>query len=438
MINMAERENLITPEDKPEETQEQKNVSNSLRQMAENLEGKVSEQSFGEKHISGYITGEANIRGTQIERDPAFRFERGQIFKAYKILRGEIKDAEQKGEDAADKKGLLKEMRINAKETEKNLDELNRQFYENVKDVKIKTQFGDFTIPTVELDLNKNKLEDGEDRRAPYFFLNGQALNFFKSASLPMALALEGQKVYVPMPPEHKSVKKPENFNEMVAKQGDLKIHAEIAKQIIRESGLEKVNLVGWSMGATVALEMASHGDFKELNDLIIAEPLGIENKGLLKLAKEFGLQEGVLKAIPSSETRVKGMAQGSKQGEPSVKDLLRNGAILARQHFTTEDLKQVNPKGRFQVWIGTESPIVNEKLTEKTFLEAQELKEKENLGASHLEFYKVQGGEHYFPVNNALGFSSMMMGEKPENAVTTVKKSDLKNSAIARILGKI
>src|SRR5437867_3593831 len=108
-----------------------------------------------------------------------------------------------------------------------------------------------------------------------------------------MARALEGHKVYVPMQVEQPSVKKPENFGEVLSKQGDLKPYSELAKKIIEQLGLQEFNLSGYSSGAAQALELATDPELQGLNDLTIMEPLGIQDKGFMRLGMEFGLSQG-------------------------------------------------------------------------------------------------------------------------------------------------
>lgn len=427
---------MFNPERSPFE-QPQELPTEEVGKEAEKLGEKLSEKSFGEKVVSEYQTKKAKIRGTEIERGAAFRFERGQIYKGYKILRAEIGEAEKRGEDTTKKKELLKEMRGRAKFMEKDLDELNRQFHENVRNVDVETKFGDFSIPIVELDLKKD-LNPEEDKRTPYFFLGSIATNFHQSACFSLAMALDGHKVYVPMQPEQPAVKKPDNFGETLSQQGNLKPYAELAKKTIEKIGLKEFNLVGYSMGATTSLELATDPELQGLNDLTIIEPLGIEEKGLLKLGKEFGFNQAMLKTIPSSEARIKTFFQGAEAGQGEFGLFLKAGNILSKKHFDAEKLKAINPKGRFQVWIGTKSPVVSEKLAESVFEETEKLRQAQNSNSSPLEFYKVKGADHGLPMMNALGLSRMITGKKPSEQVTEVKMKDLENSAMARIIKDI
>lgn len=425
---------------KPEEEIPQQNPeSDQIKQEAADLEGKLSEKTFGERVVSEYQTKKSKVRGTELERGAAFRFERGQIYKGYKILRTEIREAEKRGEDTTSKKKLLEKIRERARVMERDLDELNRQFYENVRDVEIETEFGRFTVPVVELDLKKDKdgkeINPEEDDRIPDVFLGGIATQAHQSACFSMARALDGHKVYVPMNPEQPAVKKPANFSETLGKQPDLRIHAEIAKKIIENLGLERFNLLGHSTGATTILEMAKDPELKGLNDLVSMEPLGLQNMGLLRLGIGFGLKGGLKQTMLSSEARIKTMSQGAPEGQGELGLFARTANILSKKHFSPEDFAEVSLTGSFQVWIGTESPIVDNKIAGKFFTEMEALRQERNPGVKKSKLYKVAGADHVFAMTHPLGLSEIIDGEKPDEQVIKVKKKDLQNSAMARIL---
>jgi len=434
---------MVNPElrlNNPEEEVIQPIVEpDSVRKEADNLEEKFSKKTLGETYISEYQTRKANIRGTKIERGAAFRFERGQIYKGYKILRAEIRDAEKRGEDTTKKRDLLKEMRVRAKDMEKDLDEIEKQCYENVRMVEVQTEFGNFSVPVVEFDLKKkDEKETEEDKRTPYFFIPGMPTSdFHSSAAISMAMALRGNKVYVPVDLETSSVGKPENFKGMVKERGDLGIHAEVFRQTIKTLGLEKVNVMGHSFGATIALELALASDFKELEDLIVMEPLGVEEKGVRKLATQFGFNQTLLRFLPYSEQRIKVAKEKGSKSKSNMALYLEDVKIIAKRLYSPEKLSKIKPNGRFQVWFGTDSPIMNVKETERVFQESEELRQK-TPDASPVEIYEVEKGEHMWPVRGALGLSKMLQAKKPESQITKVKISDLKNSAMAGILEDI
>ncbi len=293
-------------------------------------------------------------------------------------------------------------------------------------------------MPVVELDLKKDLKKGEEDKRTPYFFLGAIATNFHQTAALSLAMALSGHKVYVPMQPEQSSVERPDDFGKTLREQGNLKPYAELARQTVKKIGLKEFNLLGYSMGATTALELAVNPDFEGIKDLIIIEPLGIEQKGLTRLAKEAVFGQVILKTLPSSEARIKTFLQGAEAGQGKLSLLLATANILSKKHFSPEKLKAINPKGRFQVWIGDRSPFVNKKTAENVFGETERLRRTQNQDFSPLEFYEVKSGDHGWPMMNALGLSRTITGEKPKEWITKVKTKDLENSAMAGIIKDI
>ncbi len=428
-------------------SQENPEVPVDLSDAKKDLEEKFKKKSFFERHFAEFQTRKVPIKGAENPeemRGETFRFERGQIVKAYGILRKEIEGAEEQGEEAEEEILLLDKIRDRAKVLESNLDRLERQYYENVKMVEIDTEFGKFTVPVAELDLRKTDNVEGEeegstsekDERIPYFLLGSVAVGYHQTAALSMGLALKGERVFVPTWPELSTVGRPDNFAEILGKQQDLSIHKEYAKQTIRKMGLEKINLMGYSMGAAVALDLAQDQDFEEMQDLVVVEPPGLENKGLLGIGKDFGLDEGLLKTAPYSEAMIKLLKQGHKGDVQSMSMLIQDGRILGNQLFNAVDLSKINPKGRYQLWVGTKSSITDSELDKKVFLQADEIRKQNNSEASPIEIRVVEGGTHGFPSINNLGFSRMMLDKKiPEEQITTVDVNDLENSGMAGIL---
>jgi len=417
----------------------QEEPEGSREEERKNLENELSKKTFLERYLREVQTREAPLRGSknpERTRGEIFRFERGQILKAYKILRGQIEEARKRGEDAVEKKGLLKEIRGRAKILEKNLDTLEDQYYEEVKMVEVDTEFGHFSVPMVELDLRKEEDgEQGEDERTPYFFIPGMgSQDFHCSAAVSMALALRGHKVYVPAEIEQSSVKKPADFNEKVAERGDFSAHAEVFKETIRAAGLNEVNVIGHSLGATIALELAADADFHELNDLIVMEPLGIEEKGIKKLATQFGFSQVLLRFFPYAESRIKISPQKGSKSTADYSLYAEDAKILAKKLYPPEKLAEIKPRGRYQIWYGTDSPIMNVQETREAF-SAAELIRAEDPEAKPVEIYEVKGAEHMWPVNSALGLERKLNAPRPDRQVTKVKLPDLEKSGVAGIL---
>lgn len=408
------------------------------------LENDFQKKTFSEKHFAEVQTREAPLRGAsdpEQTRGEAFRFERGQILKAYKILRDQIKSAEEQGEDATEKKNLLEEVRGRAESLEKNLDELERQSYEDGKIIEIETEFGKFSVPVVELDLrSKERKESEKDERVPYFLLGSVAQNYHQMAAFSMGLALEGERVLVPTWPEQ-AESRPDNFGELLKNQPDLKIHKEYAKKTIQALGLKKINLVGYSMGGAVSLELAQDQDkdSPEIQNLTIIEPAGLEDKGIVKLAKDFAFNEGLMNTIPYSERMIKTMKQGKREEVLNMGFLMDDCKILSKKCFDVEKLAKIMPKGRYQLWVGTKSSITDSEVAEKVFLESDKLRKEKNHDASPVEVYVVNGGTHGWPLVHNIGFSKMIRDEElPKNQISQVELSDMENSGMAGILKEI
>jgi pimeloyl-ACP methyl ester carboxylesterase len=406
---------------------------------AKKLGEKLQKKSLTERVFSEFQTRKTTIPGseksekaepTEIKRGEVFRFERGQIYKAYTLLRKEIRDVEKRGEDATSKRELLKQIREKAAIMEQQLDELNRQYYENAQTIDVTTKYGDFGVPVAELDLKKQNESDEEE--IPTFFIGGAAVGYHQSAVLSMALALDGRKVFVTTYPEQSSVKRPDNFKELLQKDG-LNMEADIVKEIIKKMELKKVNIVAFSMGTAITMKMATDPEFNVINDLTLLEPMGIEDKGFPRIATEFA--GGHIATISSSEKNIKGIKQGSDENKGSLGFLIEDGKLLAEKSFEPETLKNIHPQGRFQVWVGTKSHLVDDKVAETLFTETETLRQAENPTASPLEFHKVEGGDHLWPLVGALGLSKMMQQEKTADIVHV---NDFENSVMARMLKDI
>lgn len=405
----------------------------------ESLKEQLQEETLVERHVAAYQTREAPIRDAEdsdLTRGEVFRFERGQIYKAYKILRKQIREAEAREEDATAKRDLLQRIRERARTLERDLDRLERQYHENVRMVEIETPYGKFSVPVIELDLQEPDSEE-VDERTPHVLLGSVAANYHQTAALSMGLALAGAKVYVLPWPEQAMVGRPENFGQLLEQQQDLGLHTAFAKEVINQMGLGSVNVVGVSMGAAVALTLAQDSDFQErLQDLTVIEPVGLQKKSLRRLGQDFLVSEGLLKTFPYSEARIKTLAQGSKTNTSSFAFLKANGRILSNTHFGAEALGKIQPKGRYQIWMGTKSSIVDSTAAEGLILEAEALRQQVDADASPVEVHVVQGGTHGWPFLSSVGFATLLLAEdsSPEQ-VTEVSLRDLANSSVAQLL---
>jgi hypothetical protein len=420
----------------------EKPIEPEIKQEANSLERELGEKTLGEKFVAEYqtkeITKEQQERrkehgGEEIMRGESTRFERGQIFKAYKILRKEIQVAEKSGEKAVGKRGLLKEIRGRAKVMEKDLDELERQMEENVKMVDVETEFGKFSIPVTEIDLRKGVEPGQEDKRTPYIFWGGIRSTTKMNGCAVMAMALAGQKVLVPMHLEQEAVGKPENFLETMKQQKSFKPHAKITKELIKNLGLGSCNIMGYSAGAGIALESAielsNDPEMKGvINNLIVMEPLGLDEKGIVGLAADFG-KDAVTRVMPSAEAGIKVMRQGGETNKEDQKLDWETIKILASKQFTPERLAEINVGGNFQWWVGRSSAVTNLPLTERVMEKIQTIKKEKGLDTPSPELNEVVGGTHSLLNMNALGLAEMIVEERQNTQSAeprVIKRKDL------------
>lgn len=416
---------------------------------AENLEGKLNKKSLGEKIVSEVQTrhvpeDQQQMREESVDRSELNRFERGQILKAYKILRKEIREAEKDGEDVFAKKMLLKDIRGRAKKTEAQLDDLEKQFEENVSVVEVETKYGNFSVPVTELDLNRPK-EGEKDERIPYVFWGGINSNVETNGCVLMALALKGQRVLGIPHFEQKQVKKPEGVtatNIFKQEQG-FGVHAQVTAGVLEKLGIEKCNLIGYSTGASIALESAIKFSEDEkmsgrINDLIAIEPVGVDEAGLAGLTT--GLGKNILQDMGFSEARIKVLKQAAETNDTEQKAPLDLQAVmtLTKRHFTPERLGKINVEGKFQIWSGTSSGLMNIEAIEESVQEANQLIEQNGKG-SKAQIYEVKGGTHYSPIINAVGFVNEIVSEDEDfEMIRRLNKKDLANSAARQFLSDL
>jgi len=87
------------------------------------LKNDFFKKTFLEKYFSEFQTKEMPLRGAENPeqtRGEYFRFERGQILKAYQILRAQISEDEENSEEWKEKKDFLEEIRLQANVWKKN------------------------------------------------------------------------------------------------------------------------------------------------------------------------------------------------------------------------------------------------------------------------------------------------------------------------------
>lgn len=382
---------------------------------------------------------EAAKKAKVVERSEVNRFERGQILAAYKLLRQEIHEASKRGENAAETTGLLQKFRDRARQLEKDLDELNRQYYENLSTVTIETpEIGRHEVPVVLLDLHPKALGETDDR-VPDYFINPYISNPHQTAAFTMARALEGHKVYAPYPPETEQVSN-EGWGKRLWKNGTFALHAQYHKEIIKSLGANRVNLVGASFGGGVALAVASDEEFTKqyINDLVVLEPVGLQNRSIPGIAWGFGVVEGFFNTARKPEANAKAWAQGGETFKKKGFQDLLVANMLRKKQLGHAELATIHPQGRYQVWVGTESPVASAHKTTQAILLAERARRTAHIGTTPVEIYQVQGGKHSFPFINYLGVSAVMDGPRPETHIVSLQPDELENSATAMLLRRL
>lgn len=412
-----------------------------LQKAKEELQKQFNQKSPGEKKAE-YQTRESRGKIRSIERGESTRYERGQIYKAYKILRKDIQEAKKHGERAVGKRELLKEIRQKAKEVEADLDEAECQLIENIQMVDVDTSEGKFSMPVAVLDLkNPEASKDGEqkDDRVPYVFWGGIRANEQMDGCAMMAMALAGHKIYHITHLEQNDVKKPENTRQIVAERGDFSLQGEITEKVVDALDLKKFNLMGYSTGASVALEaairMSEDGTSEKINDMIVIEPLGLEKMGILKLAYNFGIKEAMINLRrEKAESDIKVMRQGGNTNKEDAKfSWLTTVRILSKKHFDADRLSKIKIGGKLQWWLGANSPATNKKLTEQVLRSVADKNPNVNQ-----ELNIVEGATHSMLNMNALGLAQEFGKDRLKSNLGSpriLNRKDLVNSAARLII---
>lgn len=206
--------------------------------------------------------------------------------------------------------------------------------------------------------------------------------------------------------------------------------------------GIDNVDLIGYSTGASTALEVATDSEFAsttEINNLIALEPLGIKQMDIKELARRFGFVEGG-RALLNPRSRLTAISQGIKEGQGEPLANWQTAKILANKQFDEENLGDMllNVKNRVIICMGDKSPLMDTRLAEEVFTRVELQRQTEHPGAPPVEFIKVKTDDHTWPLIFSLGLMEKLRKGKQEENFTTIKTSDLKDSAMHRILADI
>lgn len=364
-------------------------------------------------------------------RNLIVRFEREEILRIYKKLREKGAHANQTSEGKQSE--MLRLFRDHAQQLERNLDLLNEQLYKNIRPVTVDNEdIGHHVIPVAELSLPDNQRErDSED--VPYISFGGIATNYHQEAAIAMALALQGKRVYAIAHPGNDLAETPKDWAMSVRKDGTYRLQAKVLREVVKGLGLENFHMVGYSMGAGVALEAARDPEFSRAAKKIDAiEPLGFENLGLARLGYRF-LGKEVVRVMRDPESKLKAFLSGNETAPIHMGSFMADAGTMSKEQFNTKDLAGLRPEGNLRIWVMNKSTMVNAGMVREKIAAANEL--REGAAAEHpIEFYTVEGDAHAMPVTHANGFARMLVHGPGVSSDDEVSAASLDNSA-ARVL---
>ncbi len=387
-----------------------------------------------------------------VERGYVFRFERAEITRVLKVFKSlperrallqQIERAKRRQEDPESHIKALREFdarfRSGVTELERNLDILNRQFYDNEQRVTVTDSEGRVhEVSVITLDLHPPK--DGEkDTRVPIVRIPSFLSNAHNDAALSRTLAL-GHKVVIPTFSENPMSIAPKGWLETLTSDGTFRPTAEIMEKVIQALGIEEFDLYGTSRGAAVALQMAidlssviKYSKLK-IRKLIAIEPTGIIPKKIPKQLFDFGVVEGIRSTV-NAENRIKSVIS---QPFPTVSEPvspIKLAPSLSRQQFTLEDLVGIGDVDEFQIWLGGKSAITGRK-TLDAVLKARELRIASRPNEPALKVVVVDEVGHDFPFVYAEGVVDHSIGEDaPKEGVTYLNSKELDNSAVRNLI---
>lgn len=362
----------------------------------------------------------------------AITFERQQLAGFKTALKGIILRAQSCDQDATGIEDDLNRFSKKADALEVDLDKLNRQLDTCDRQVDIEgPKIGKQKVPVYKFDLQP---ENKEDSRVPYVLCGTYLGDAQHNVELPMALALRGEKVYFFPYPERVNVQTPADWADRIKKDGTFGLHAEYVKEIIKALGLPKVNVVGFSMGASVALEMATDPDFGRINDLLVMEPIGFKNREYLDMGFGLFVKQGLWHTLLEPESVPKAVVWPWKDKNP-VKDgvTVPIQDLFLKHQFDDAKMAKVNPQGRYQTWLASDSPVSSPELAEVTFKIAESKRGLRDQ-KSPVEIFHLEGGSHTTPIVRAFG----VLEKSAQPAVrgdTYVNPGDLQNSAAMGLL---
>ena len=244
---------------------------------------------------------ESSREDAEAKRSPTNRLIRGSLAHALTYLRD---DPRVTGEN----RQVLYDFAKEERKLSTSIDKLDAQYRSNT------AEYDDGKggkIHTVTLDL-KEFAEGEEDTRTPWIMVGGASSTDEGNAGLPMAMALQGEKVTILTYPEQIKLQKGgdgRSILESLSNKGqeDLEIFKNVAPQI----GYSKTNLLGHSLGGAMVLSMASDPEFASkmgIENVVVMAPTGFEKRRFTGISKAF-LDEG---ARLNSDPEAKGILRST------------------------------------------------------------------------------------------------------------------------------
>ncbi len=401
------------------------------------------------------LTGNVNefLTAEKQGRNPTVRLERGILTRTFQMLHDEMRQTSNQASSLIGRKefsssteqlDLFHNLKAETNHIKHDMDELNRQVTDptHVTNIEIESEeSGRHILPVLELDLQKPK--EGEvDTRIPWVGIGGVGSVTEQNFALWMSLALQGERVIV-LPYPERNETKPDNWRKLVRKHGKgASLHEQVFIQAVAayadKIGIKKVNLIGHSVGAEVVIDMAmqAHPAVK-INHVIAVEPVGFQGKNLLHNSRDFAFSQAKLTKA-DQEAWIKMVEQGKENKPPTMFDWLLFAQISGEKVFTPDNLARVQNTGKFQIYVGEQSPVVNvEKIKEIT----QKIQPDNTTCLP--EVFQVEGANHDSLVTHGMGFSRVLLenlqSETPSSDdIHELSINDMESSVAEHILKSI
>ncbi len=355
---------------------------------------------------------EATRDDPDAKRSPTNRLIRGSLAHALTYLR---EDPRVTGEN----RQVLYDFAQEERELALNLDKLDSQYRSNT------AEYDDGKggkIHTVTLDL-KELAEGEEDTRTPWIMVGGASSTDEGNAGLPVAMALQGEKVTILTYPEQMKLQKGGDGRSLLESfsnkgQEDL----EIFKNVAPQTGYKNTNLLGHSLGGAMVLSMASDPVFASkmgIENVVVMAPTGFEKRRFAGISKAFldegaklnsdpeakiFLNQGVMDANRPSGVGAEGLLGAIKLG----KDLVSGGKAAATKMIDGEVLARAasNIHGDLEIWTSSEDKIINAEVVGEVVKDAP-------FSTNNVSLYSMEGGNHNSYFIEAFGFNRVRQEEQ-------------------------